>query len=260
MTWKTLVASVSVRAIGPAMSASVFSGITPARLVRPIVDRIPASAWCDDGPRMELPVSLPSPTRPKLAATPAAVPPLDPAVERSSAYGFFVWPGRMDPTVSYGVNAHSAMFVLARTMAPASLTRFTRNASLLDTKPSSASDPFALCSPTVSKLSFTSIGTQWSGPTGPEAAKRASSAAASSAGARVDHDDCVQRGTLLVVRLDALQVGVHERATCETPVAHGRVHIRNRGFDDRERRRLRRGTRGCNDREQKDEDERSHTT
>ena len=79
-----------MRAIGPAMSASVESGITPPRLVSPIVERIPTSAWCEEGPRMELPVSLPSPTAPKLAATAAAVPPLEPAVTRSSAYGFFV--------------------------------------------------------------------------------------------------------------------------------------------------------------------------
>ena len=83
-------ASATVRAIGPAMSASRLSGTTPARLVSPIVERMPTSAWCDDGPRMELPVSVPSPTSPKLAATAAAVPPLEPAVTRSSAYGFFV--------------------------------------------------------------------------------------------------------------------------------------------------------------------------
>ena len=40
------------------------------------------------GPRIELPVSLPRPTAPKFAAIAAAVPPLDPAVTRSSAYGF----------------------------------------------------------------------------------------------------------------------------------------------------------------------------
>ena len=89
-TWNTATASATVRAIGPAMSASRLSGNTPARLVRPIVERMPTSAWCDDGPRIELPVSEPSPTAPKLAATAAAVPPLDPAVTRSSAYGFFV--------------------------------------------------------------------------------------------------------------------------------------------------------------------------
>jgi hypothetical protein len=67
-----------------------LSGTTPARLVSPIVDRMPTSAWCADGPRIELPVSVPKPTSPRLAATAAAVPPLDPAVARSSAYGFFV--------------------------------------------------------------------------------------------------------------------------------------------------------------------------
>ena len=90
MTWNTATASATVRAIGPAMSASRLSGNTPARLVSPIVERMPTSAWCDDGPRIELPVSVPSPTSPKLAATAAAVPPLDPAVTRSSAYGFLV--------------------------------------------------------------------------------------------------------------------------------------------------------------------------
>jgi hypothetical protein len=49
------------------------------------VDLIPTSDWCADGPRIELPVSVPSPTAPKLDATAAAVPPLDPAVTRSSA-------------------------------------------------------------------------------------------------------------------------------------------------------------------------------
>jgi hypothetical protein len=89
ITWKTAATSSTVLPIGPAMSASRLSGITPARLVNPIVDRIPTRAWCDEGPRMELPVSLPSPIKPKLDATAAAVPPLDPAVTRSNAYGFF---------------------------------------------------------------------------------------------------------------------------------------------------------------------------
>ena len=44
ITWKTATASSTVRAIGPAMSASRFSGMTPARLVNPIVERMPASA------------------------------------------------------------------------------------------------------------------------------------------------------------------------------------------------------------------------
>jgi hypothetical protein len=50
-----------------------------------MVERMPARLWCDDGPRMEFPVSLPRPMAPKLAAIAAAVPPLEPAVTRSSA-------------------------------------------------------------------------------------------------------------------------------------------------------------------------------
>src|SRR6185369_3107285 len=119
------------------------------RLVSPIVDRMPTSAWCDEGPRIELPVSLPRPIAPILAATAAAVPPLDPAVTRSSAYGLRVYPGRIEFTVSYGLNANSAMFDFARTIAPASLIRLTWNASLFETKPLSESEPAALWSPIV---------------------------------------------------------------------------------------------------------------
>ena len=74
-----------MRPIGPAMSRSKARGTTPSRLVSPIVERIPTSARREEGPRMELPVSLPSPISPKLAATPDAVPPLDPAGTRSGA-------------------------------------------------------------------------------------------------------------------------------------------------------------------------------
>src|SRR5580692_4979748 len=94
-----------------------------------MVERIPARDWCDAGPRMESPVSLPKPTSPKLAAIAAAVPPLDPAVTRSSAYGFLVYPGRIELTVSMGLKAHSAILDFASTIAPAALTLATRNAS-----------------------------------------------------------------------------------------------------------------------------------
>jgi len=51
----------------------------PSRLVNPMVDRMPNRARCDEGPRIEFPVSEPNPATPKLAATPEAVPPLEPA-------------------------------------------------------------------------------------------------------------------------------------------------------------------------------------
>ncbi len=99
MAWKTATASATVRAIGPPMSRSKYSGTMPSRLVRPMVDRMPTSRLCDDGPRIEFPVSVPNPTAPMLDATAAAVPPLDPAGTRFSAYGFRVWPGSAEPTV-----------------------------------------------------------------------------------------------------------------------------------------------------------------
>ena len=80
-----MTASVTVRDIGPPMSRARLRGTMPSRLVRPIVERIPTRFWCDEGPRIELPVSVPSPTAPKLAATAAAVPPLEPAVTRFGA-------------------------------------------------------------------------------------------------------------------------------------------------------------------------------
>ncbi len=133
ITWNTATASATVLAIGPAISAAKLSGMTPDRLVSPMVDRMPTSAWCADGPRIELPVSVPSPARPKLAATAAAVPPLEPAVTREGSYGLRVYPGSSEPTVSSGLNANSAMFDLASTMAPAALMRATWNASLAGT-------------------------------------------------------------------------------------------------------------------------------
>ena len=70
------------------------------------------------------------------------------------------------------------MFDLASTMAPAALMRATWNASLFDTKPASASEPLALCRPMVSKLSFTIVGTQCSGPVRPPCANRRSRSSA----------------------------------------------------------------------------------
>lgn len=74
-----------VRAIGPPTSRFRKSGTMPPRLASPMVGRMPARLVCDDGPRIEFPVSVPSPTAPKLAATAAAVPPLEPAGTRSRA-------------------------------------------------------------------------------------------------------------------------------------------------------------------------------
>ncbi len=90
----------------------------------------------------------------------------------------------MELTVSYGVNANSAMFDLASTIAPASRMRRTMKASCCGTMPESDNEPAVVGRSRVSKLSFTIIGMQCRGPTGPPLANRLSSesAVASAAG------------------------------------------------------------------------------
>src|ERR1051326_6524516 len=61
MTSKTFTASVTVRAIGPPMSFIKFNGTMPERLVKPMVERMPTRSLCDEGPRIEFPVSVPRP-------------------------------------------------------------------------------------------------------------------------------------------------------------------------------------------------------
>ena len=52
-------------------------------LVCPIDERMPTKPLCPEGPRMELPVSLPKEIMAKLAEAPAAGPPELPALLRS---------------------------------------------------------------------------------------------------------------------------------------------------------------------------------
>ena len=53
---------------------------------------MPTKAWKADGVLMELPVSVPSEMSPKLAAVPAAEPPLEPPVVALRPYGFLTAP------------------------------------------------------------------------------------------------------------------------------------------------------------------------
>ena len=94
------------------------------------------------------------------------------------------------------------MFDFASTIAPASLMRLTRNASLFDTNPWSDSEPPALCRPIVSKLSLTMAGTQWSGPASPLWRNRRSRSSASFSAFGLVDDDGVDRRALLVVGVD----------------------------------------------------------
>jgi hypothetical protein len=84
-----------------------------------------------DGTRIEPPVSSPIPIVPRLAATPAPVPALEPPGSLSRSYGFFVCP----PADEYPNHeaAKSGRFVLARTTAPASLRFSVTVASVVGT-------------------------------------------------------------------------------------------------------------------------------
>ena len=73
---------------GAVGNRAMLFGITPLRLTRPRVGRMPTRLLADAGERIDWPVSLPVPRRAKLAATAAPVPPLDPPGVRVRSYGF----------------------------------------------------------------------------------------------------------------------------------------------------------------------------
>src|SRR5580704_16738749 len=86
--------SATVRPIGPGVSWKCTRGEKPARLISPVVTRKPKRLLNEAGILMDPPVSSPIPTSPKFAATPAAVPALEPPGSRAGSYGFLVWPVR----------------------------------------------------------------------------------------------------------------------------------------------------------------------
>src|ERR1700752_2394652 len=119
---RRIAASLTVRAIGPAVSWLCAIGIIPARLIRPIVGLMPTSEFADDGQTIEPSVSVPIAAAQRFAATAAPDPELEPQGLRSTAYGFFVCPPRplqpLDDFVERKL-AHSLRLVLPRMTAPA---------------------------------------------------------------------------------------------------------------------------------------------
>ena len=115
--------SVTLRASGPAISNVWDKGTTPSRLDKPTVPRKPTRLLCADGIRIEPQVSLPIPAAARLAATVAAVPPLDPPGLRDMSYGFSVCPPI--ELIVVMPRANSCRFVLPRMTAPASRNRRT---------------------------------------------------------------------------------------------------------------------------------------
>src|SRR2546427_4237688 len=89
-----IAASVTVRTIGPALSWLCAIGITPPRLMSPIVGLMPTTPFTDDGPTIEPSVSVPMVAAERFADAETPEPELDPAGMRSSAYGFLHNPPR----------------------------------------------------------------------------------------------------------------------------------------------------------------------
>src|SRR5690349_8816044 len=73
-----MAASVTVRAIGPAVSCDGEIGIMPSRLINPTVGFIPTKLPKEDGETIEPSVSVPTAIVAKLAAIAAADPELEP--------------------------------------------------------------------------------------------------------------------------------------------------------------------------------------
>ena len=94
-----IAASVTVRAIGPAMSWSRVTGATPQRLTLAIVGRIPTSMLAFEGLMMDPPVSVPTLAAQKLVAVP--IPELEPPVVRAGRPSS--WSTRGSRRGSYGL-------------------------------------------------------------------------------------------------------------------------------------------------------------
>src|SRR5207253_10904899 len=153
-------ASVTLRAIGPAVSWSALIGTTPARLHKPSVGLIPTSPLAPDGQTIEPSVSVPTAATARSAAEPTPEPELEPHGLRSRTYGMFVWPPMPLQPLDDGPErklAHSDRFALAMMIAPAAFNFIAMNASA-GVLPARAQEPAVVGMPAVSRLSFTMIG------------------------------------------------------------------------------------------------------
>src|SRR4051812_14898844 len=111
----------------------------PCRLTSPWDGEKPTRSFLVDGWRIDEPVSVPRPTCPNNAATPAPEPALDPPGIFSRLYGLSVWPP--SELVPVPPRANSSRLVFARMIAPASRSLRTVNASYIGFDPASALEP-----------------------------------------------------------------------------------------------------------------------
>src|ERR1700743_349959 len=122
----------------------------PARETSAQLGRKPTRALLEEGLRTDPQVSEPSPTTPKLAASPPPVPPDDPPVPCAVLYGLRAKPGKTELMLSRPPRAHSDIVAFARMIAPAWRSRATAPESLAGTQPSKVAEPPVVCNPAVS--------------------------------------------------------------------------------------------------------------
>src|SRR5918911_2458534 len=158
-------ASVTLRAMGPAVSCWAEIGTMPLRLTRPRLGLMPTSPFAPDGHTIEPSVSVPTATVARSAAAITPDPELEPHGLRSRTYGMFVWPPMPLQPLDDGADrkfAHSDRFALPMMIAPAAFSRCAMNASA-GVLPASAHEPALVGMPGVSMLSLTMIGIPRSG-------------------------------------------------------------------------------------------------
>src|ERR687884_1209084 len=125
-------ASVTLRAMGPAVSCWAEIGTMPLRLTRPRLGLMPTTPFAPDGHTIEPSVSVPTATVARSAAATTAEPELEPQGLRSSTYGLLFWPPTPLQPLEDCVDrklAHSDRFAFPITRAPAALSRCTMDAS-----------------------------------------------------------------------------------------------------------------------------------
>src|SRR5258708_21747166 len=98
------------------------------------------------------------------AASDAPEPPLDPPGEKSAFHGFLVTPQSLDHVT--GALENSGVVVLACTIPPASMIRWTNGAVSSAITSRSASEPSVLGWPAIGASSLTATGSPSSGPSG----------------------------------------------------------------------------------------------
>src|SRR5687767_3492379 len=91
-----MAASVTVRAIGPAVSCVWAIGMIPLREISPSVGLMPTTPFVTAGQIMDPLVSVPTAATARLADTATPDPELDPQGFWSRKYGLFVCPPRPD--------------------------------------------------------------------------------------------------------------------------------------------------------------------